>query len=111
MAFGNSLKELLDKRGMKQNELAEKIGLSETTLSSMINRDVRKVDIELFLRICNAIGCEPEQFFQDYNWKGKDPLELSEDEHRLLNNFRLLAPFEKGIVMGRIEQLVEQHKG
>ena len=109
MAFGQSLKALLDERGIKQNELAKKIGLSESTLSSMISRDVGKVDIEIFLQICDAIDCDPEQFYQDYKRK-KARRELPDDERYLLELFRLLTSFEKGIIIGRIEQIVEQHK-
>ena len=110
MAFGQTLKNLLDEKGIKQNELAKKICISESTLSSMINRDVGKVDIDIFLEICDAIGCDPEQFYRDYKRKKAVAPELAADEKHLLGLFRQLSPIEKGNIIGRAELLVEQHE-
>ena len=87
MGFGKSLKSLLEDRGIKQNELAAKIGISESTLSSMINRDVEKVNIDIFLDICDAIGCDPTEFYRDYKRRSAY---LSDTERQLLEDFRAL---------------------
>lgn len=110
MAFGKTLKILLDDKGVKQNELAKKIGISESTLSSMISRDVGKVDIDLFLDICDAIDCDPNFFYREYKKTVQPQSGLSHDEEHLVYLFRQLTPKEQGSLIGRAELLVEQHR-
>lgn len=66
MAFGKLLKEKMQLRNVKQSELASALGIPKTTLSSMINRDNMKVDIEILLKICDYLKCDPDDFYQDY---------------------------------------------
>ena len=110
MAFGKTLRKLLDEKGVKQNELAKKINVSESTLSSMISRDVGKVDIDLFLDICDAIDCDPNQFYREYKTTVQPRSNLSHDEQHLVDLFRQLTPKEQGNIIGRAELLAEQHR-
>lgn len=110
MAFGKTLRKLLDEKGVKQNELAKKINVSESTLSSMISRDVGKVDIDLFLDICDAIDCDPNQFYREYKTTIQPRSHLSPDEQYLIDLFRQLTFKEQMKLTGRAELLVEQHR-
>lgn len=73
MAFGKLLKEKMQLRNVKQSELASALGIPKTTLSSMINRDNMKVDIEILLKICDYLQCDPDDFYQDYVKTKKAP--------------------------------------
>lgn len=110
MAFGKTLKKLLEEKGFKQNELAKKIGISETTLSSMISRDVGKVDIDIFLDICDAIDVDPTVFYRDYKKSLESEMVLAPEERHLVELFRQLSAKEQGNLIGRAELLVEQHR-
>lgn len=66
MGFGKLLEEKMKERGIKQAELAEAVGLPKTTLSSMIQRDNTKIEIEIFLKICEHLDCNPEDFYTEY---------------------------------------------
>lgn len=73
MGFGKLLKEKMQMRNIKQSELSAALGIPKTTLSSMINRDNMKVDIEILLKICDYLECDPEDFYQDYVKSKKNP--------------------------------------
>lgn len=65
MGFGKKLEEKMLEKGLKQADLVRATGISKTTLSSMISRDNTKVDVEVFIRICDVLGCAPEDFAND----------------------------------------------
>ena len=65
MGFGKKLQEKMDRKGIKQTELAKAVGIPKTTLSSMLSRDNTKVDIDVFLRICKMLDCMPEEFSEE----------------------------------------------
>jgi DNA-binding Xre family transcriptional regulator len=112
MAFGKKLEAMLEKKGISQSDLARQTGISKTTLSSMLSRDVSKVDIEMFLAICRALGCQPDEFYQSQNIApiSNSPPELKADERHLLELYRQLSPKEQGNLIGRAELLAEQHR-
>lgn len=66
MGFGQLLKQKMDEKGIKQAELSEATGIPKTTLSGMITRDISKIEIELFLKICKVLDCDPEEFYDEY---------------------------------------------
>lgn len=66
MGFGKLLEEKMKEKGVKQAELAEAVGLPKTTLSSMILRDNTKIEIGKFLKICEFLNCNPEEFYAEF---------------------------------------------
>lgn len=54
------LKEAIRGRGIKQKFLANKIGVSETALSAMLN-GTQKIDVETFFAISSVIGLTPDE--------------------------------------------------
>ena len=71
MGFGKLLEEKMNKKGIKQAELAEAVGIPKTTLSSMILRDNTKIEIEKFLQICEYLDCDPEEFYNEFREQSK----------------------------------------
>lgn len=69
MGFGKLLEQKMKENGVKQAELAEAVGLPKTTLSSMILRDNTKIEIEKFLKICEYLNCDPEEFYSEFKNK------------------------------------------
>lgn len=89
MGFGKKLEEKMLEKGMKQADLVRATGISKTTLSSMIVRDNTKVDVEIFIKICNVLGCDPMDFAEDIVTKPTTSNELlTKDEKQLLDYFR-----------------------
>ena len=62
MSVGKSIKSMINERGMKQTFVAQKIGVSDTLLSSMLTGRSR-IDSDLLPAICEAIGVSPEDVF------------------------------------------------
>ena len=56
------LTEAIEARGMKQKFIAEKIGISETALSAMLNGK-QKIDVETFFAICTLLQMTPDEIY------------------------------------------------
>ncbi len=66
MAFGKLLDKKIKEKNMSQSSVAKAAGIPATTLSSMISRDNTKVEIEVFLKLCDILDCDPEEFFNEF---------------------------------------------
>ncbi|MEO0428555.1 MAG: helix-turn-helix transcriptional regulator [Pseudomonadota bacterium] len=49
----------LARRKMRSRELAEAVGLTEQTVSSMKSGKVRGIRFETLEKLCNALECQP----------------------------------------------------
>lgn len=61
MGFGLRLEEIMKEKGINANELALKIGVTPSTLYSMIKRDSSRVDIDLIIKIAHALGITADE--------------------------------------------------
>lgn len=67
---GSDIKVYLVKNGLKQSYVAEKAGISETIFCMMLN-DKRRIEVNEYMRICDAIGVPLDQFKTDTQDKTK----------------------------------------
>lgn len=58
---GSDIKKFLYKKGIKQNFVAAQTGIPAPTLNQMLN-DKRKIEVNEYIQICDAIGVPLEQF-------------------------------------------------
>ena len=56
------IKEALKKRGLKQNDLAERLGINRVSLSRLLS-DKNDMRISTIKKIADAIGCDVADFF------------------------------------------------
>lgn len=56
------IKEVLKKRGLKQNELADRLGINRVSLSRILS-DKNDMRISTIQKIADAIGCDLAEFF------------------------------------------------
>ena len=56
------LREAIEERGVKQKFIAEKVGISESTLSSMLNGN-QKIDIDTFFAIATVLHMTPDEIY------------------------------------------------
>lgn len=116
MAFGKTLKEIIDRKGITAAELSRRTGIPKTTLSSIFKSDTDKISIELFLDICEAVECDPTEFYRSYKKQYYfKPIQnsfnqLKPHEQHLIDLLRQLSTIEQGTIIGRAELLVEQHQ-
>ena len=56
------IKETLKQRGLKQNDLAERLGINRVSLSRLLS-DKNDMRISTLKKIADAIGCDVAEFF------------------------------------------------
>lgn len=79
------IEELRNARGLSVNKLAEKAGISQSTLSSALNRN--SLTVETLERICEGLGITTSAFFMTDEQKET----VSAQEKILLDEFRKLT--------------------
>lgn len=98
MGIGKTLVDVLNEKNENANSLANKVGVTPSTIYSIINRDNMKVDISLLAKICKALNVSMERFYIEYlqetaNKKSTALTEASKDDankQKLMNNYDLL---------------------
>ena len=56
------IKEALKKRGLKQNDLADRLGINRVSLSRLLS-DKNDMRLSTIKKIADAIGCDVAEFF------------------------------------------------
>lgn len=98
MGIGKTLVDVLNEKNENANSLANKVGVTPSTIYSIINRDNMKVDISLLAKICKALNVSMERFYIEYlqetaNKKSIAPAEASKDDankQKLMDNYDVL---------------------
>lgn len=113
MGFGKKLEEKMLEKGLKQADIVRATGISKTTLSSMISRDNTKVDVEIFIRLCDFLGCAPEDFASDVPKivPPSNPI-LTSDEKKLIDMYRGFNDEGREKALERLSEMaqLEQYK-
>lgn len=74
--FGEKLKEARAFKGLKQNELATLLNLSNTTVNNW-ERNISKPDIDTLQSICDTLDVDPNYFFdllRDHSYNPQEEL-------------------------------------
>lgn len=61
--MGYRIKEFREKKGMTQEELSEKSGVSRTTISGLESGEDRAVSSKTLLKLATALGTSVEKIF------------------------------------------------
>lgn len=59
--IGSLAKKYMREHGIKQNHVAEKMGVSAQTLGQILNEN-RKIETKEFFDLCDAIGVDAAEF-------------------------------------------------
>lgn len=87
--IGNNLKKLGTKKGLKQSELAELVGVEDKTISR-IEVGGNYPSMDLLVRLAEALNCELVDFV-NFSDKIIDSInELSKDDLKVLEKFVFL---------------------
>lgn len=65
------LPQILENRGLKQIQLAERTGLHKQTISRLCG-DIKQIDLETLDKLCDALDIEPGDLLQRTHGKGGD---------------------------------------
>lgn len=88
MKIGAILQELLQEKNIKPAELSRVINVPASTIYSIIKRDNMKVDIDILIKISDALGV-PAEYFYDKRTTNKST-DFSLDEIELIKKYRQL---------------------
>lgn len=66
MGIGKTLIDVLNEKNENANSLANKVGVTPSTIYSIINRDNMKMDISLLAKICKVLNVPMERFYMEY---------------------------------------------
>lgn len=94
MGFGKLLDQKMQEKKVKQAELADAVGIPKTTLNSIILRDNTKIEIEVFLKICDYLGCDPDEFYNDFRREKSEHIkqaskyDITQHEREIINAYR-----------------------
>lgn len=115
MSVGEQIKKARKKAGLKQSELAEKLGVAVITIGQY-ERNQRQPRYKQLQRIAEALGTTvnwllpPDNYWEDENGVGyTEPMLPSEAEMRgwLNESFSALNPVGQQKAVERVEELTE----
>lgn len=106
MCIIDNILSILKEKGLKQVDLCDYIDINTSTLTTWKNR---KTDppAKYIIRICEFLDISPYLLLTGKE-KNSPAEQLTADEQRLLTYYNKLSDFDKGVVLGRAEQLADQ---
>lgn len=95
IGIGNKLNDLLSERGMTVTELARKIDVAPTTIYSIIQRNNKKVDIDVLIKIARVLGVNAE-YFGDVRANSDDHLTAKDNRDIAKDLDNIMAKLSSG---------------
>lgn len=105
MTFGDRLRYLIERREIKQKDLAPLLNIGKSTLSGYVNND-RMPDMLQIVRIAEFFGVTTDYLLCCDSSPEKIP--LSNDERELLSNLRSLDAEQQEIIFKLAEMLTKK---
>ena len=104
MSFSDNLNSLMDKNNVKTADLARGIGTSGSQVSGWRSGQ-KEPTYKNILKILDFFDVSADIIF------GREQtIRLSAIENDLISGFRSLTEYEKGIIIGRLEGMIELKK-
>ena len=94
------IKQLRDERKWSNYRLAKEANLSQTTLRNLFSRNTLP-SIPTLEAICDGFGITLSQFFA----KGKEPVELNDEQCEMLNMWNTLGDEQKTALLELLKKL------
>ena len=79
------IKETLKQRGLKQNDLADRLGINRVSLSRLLS-DKNDMRISTIKKIADAIGCDVSEFFAPEETKDNNTITCPHCGEKLVVN-------------------------
>lgn len=96
------IKELCTKKNMSQYELAKRAGMTQSSISTLLNKG-NVPRITTLEKVCKGFGITLAQFFAEDE---KYP-DLSEEQLRVLNTWQKLSVKEKAAIEKIVSSILE----
>jgi transcriptional regulator with XRE-family HTH domain len=119
VSVGKKIADIIEQKGLTQKEVAEKAGIKPQTLNNIITRDSSRADVQIFLKICDALDVPASifrdealvEFYQDH--PNAEPIMptntqfLTRRQKRIVELFNDLTDEQQDNLIGRAEMLAE----
>lgn len=105
MGIGKTLLDILQEKGENPNSLAEKVGVSPSTIYSITKRDNMKVDISLLARICKVLNVSMDRFYDEYISEQAEKKQdiLSDKDNLIIKKYNELDIYGKKAVQSLLD--------
>lgn len=97
MGIKTRLVELIKERNTNVNELAQTIGIPPSTIYSMISRDSKSINIDMLIKLANALDVTADYLLSD-NANKHTPFQLTSKEISDIKKYRNLDEYGKELV-------------
>lgn len=94
MGIGIKVEYFMNKQGINANELASRMGVTPSTIYSMLKRDSSRIDIDLLMKIAKALGISTDELLSGEQYRHPHTLaahlegdDLTPEERDELNNY------------------------
>lgn len=94
MALGSRVKEIREQKGISQAQLAEKVGISQTAIHLLEQRDSRSS--KFLVEIANALGISPSWLSQ-----GHEGITFSEEQTPTDDDYVLIPQYDASAACGK----------
>lgn len=106
---GNRVKILRDELGLKQEELAKKLGVSPSAVG-MYERDLREANDEIKLRMCELFNCSMDYLTGNSDIRKPQKVDLTQMEIAFASGIKGLNEENQRIAKNIIEGLLAKQK-
>lgn len=110
LGIGKVLSDLIEQKKTNANEIAKLANVPAQTLYSMIRRDSMKVDIEVLIKVSQALGVDVEYFYNKYingELTSRFNEKLTIQEQTLIKKYRALNERGKHTVNTVLDSCLE----
>lgn len=107
MGLGKRLAEIINSRHLKISQVAADANVSASTLYSIIDRDNKKIDIDVLLSICKALDVSTDYILYDDVQEKSDS--LTPEHQNLLNLYDKLHDDDKIRIITKMETIIEDY--
>lgn len=105
MGTGGNFGSYLKANHIRVSEVSKKSGVNKNTIYSFIKRDSDRIDVNLFIKICEAVGVKPEMFSEN----PQQNYVLTDEEKIIIEGYRKLSDEQKDLIR-RMIAFDEQRK-
>jgi transcriptional regulator with XRE-family HTH domain len=106
MTIGDRIRWLIESRGLKQTDLAAKIGVTQAAISNLVTDSSRKPSAPTLIKLAEELQCNPTWILvgegDPYGWA---PV-TSETQVELLNLFKAMTPEAKLALLATARMMV-----
>ena len=109
MTVGEKLQEIMDWKGLAQQDIAALSGISRTMISQYV-RGVSEPTLEALRKLASALEVTPWMLLNGEPMAVKD-IDLVDSERQLIGEYRMLSDKSRGLLHFTLKTLAELERG